>query len=553
VLGCVGTLTTVMSLAFGAASSSAAGSVSAIARSHNFIDLATSVTPTLDEVNNNSVTGEYQVDSWVSTLVRPSGATTPGSKLPGMNDVRPSLATSWKVTPTGVIFNLRKGVKSSWGNTLSSADVVWSFERACSQDFGAGFYLNLANADISTDAKGVTTCPNLVKVLGPDKVEIVQKSSSPYTLGEFTEANLQIFDSTEAKLHATSSDPWAEKWLADNTASYGPYAVTSGNFIPNQKLVLTLNPNYYAKKSVYYTKVVLDATTNDSVALQELESGAASHDGSLTYQEFNSAVTSPHLSAYLLPDGNTERVSFFLKFAPWRNLLVRKAISEAINRAAIVHAVFRGDASVDCYPLPASFTLTFSDPCDELYNPADAKALLAKAGFTKSHPFTFTMATTEGDTGPYITSEMQLVQSQLAAVGVKMKIDIVPNVNTYNTEDYPPHVAYEATLDAGGGAFADGGLTEELLFNTNIYPNQQLEVQGFHNSAMFADVVQMLKTKSKAVYDRDEKNFALTYASQYMQANVVSIPQQVVTAKGITGYESYAQPILYYDLLHPAS
>jgi ABC-type transport system substrate-binding protein len=98
------------------------------------------------------------------------------------------------------------------------------------------------------------------------------------------------------------------------------------------------------------------------------------------------------------------------------------------------------------------------------------------------------MATTQGDTGPYIQTEMQLLQSQLAAVGVKMNIDIVPDANVYNTQDYPPHTAYEATVDAGGGSFADGGLTEEPLFNTDIFPEQQLAVQGFKNAKMLADV-----------------------------------------------------------------
>ena len=38
-------------------------------------------------------------------------------------------------------------------------------------------------------------------------------------------AALGIFDSVEAKKHATPDDPWAREWLKTNTASFGPYTV----------------------------------------------------------------------------------------------------------------------------------------------------------------------------------------------------------------------------------------------------------------------------------------------------------------------------------------
>ncbi len=45
--------------------------------------------------------------------------------------LRPDLATSWKVTGGGTTFTftLRQGVKFSSGNPLTSADVVFSYER----------------------------------------------------------------------------------------------------------------------------------------------------------------------------------------------------------------------------------------------------------------------------------------------------------------------------------------------------------------------------------------------------------------------------------------
>jgi peptide/nickel transport system substrate-binding protein len=36
-----------------------------------------------------------------------------------------------------------------------------------------------------------------------------------------------LFDSVEAKKHAAADDPFATKWLANNTASFGPYHLQS--------------------------------------------------------------------------------------------------------------------------------------------------------------------------------------------------------------------------------------------------------------------------------------------------------------------------------------
>jgi len=527
---------------------------SAIATSHTFIDLETSLSFTLDSANNTSVSGEYQVASWDSTLVRPAGTSVPGKPLPPMNDVLPFLATKWKLTPKGVVFTLRSGVKSSWGNPLTVADVVWSFQRACVADGNASFFFGLINAPVVYDKNFNATCPQIITPMGGLTFRVNQTAPSPYTLGSFTALNFQIFDAKEAKLHATAGDPWALKWLNHVTASFGPYEVKDGDFTPSQKIILTANPYYWDAKDVYYKTVVLDYVPNTYNEQELLARGEASHSENVSYDQFNALKKLPNIRAFLLPSGNSERVSFFLKNAAWDNVNVRKAISEGINRAQIVKTIFAGDATVDCYPIPNTYSLPFKDPCDEPYNPTDAKKLLAAAGYTASNPLEFTMSSTVGDSGPYITPEMELVQSQMAAIGVKMDINIVPNTDTYNTNDYIPIVAYSTTLDAGGTSFTDGGLDEELLYNTDIFPGTYIDgVQGYTNPTMLAEVRQMLKTTSKATYNADVKAFAYQLAASYMQANVVEIPEQVVSAAGITGYESYYSPIMYYDLLHPGS
>ena len=51
-------------------------------------------------------------------------------------EVLPALATDWQVSPDGLeyTFNLRKNVKYHDGTTFDSEDVLFSFERAMSED-----------------------------------------------------------------------------------------------------------------------------------------------------------------------------------------------------------------------------------------------------------------------------------------------------------------------------------------------------------------------------------------------------------------------------------
>src|SRR5262245_4295708 len=57
---------------------------------------------------------------------------------PSTNKIVPGLATSWRrVNPTTYVLQLRKGVTFWDGTPLTSADVVYSYQRALKKDVGA--------------------------------------------------------------------------------------------------------------------------------------------------------------------------------------------------------------------------------------------------------------------------------------------------------------------------------------------------------------------------------------------------------------------------------
>ena len=83
--------------------------------------------------------------------------------------------------------------------------------------------------------------------------------------------NPVIYDSTEAKKHATDSDPWAKDWLAKNSATFGPYRVVQ--FTPGQQVVFEINPNYYRDRPKI-DKVIWREVPSSATRLQLLLAGS---------------------------------------------------------------------------------------------------------------------------------------------------------------------------------------------------------------------------------------------------------------------------------------
>src|SRR5581483_9409475 len=112
---------------------------------------------------------------------------------------------------------------------------------------------------------------NLVTVVNPHTVQIHVKDPTSYDLASLTNSLLIIWDSTEAKKHATADDPWAKAWLTNNLADFGPWKQES--YTPGSQLTLVPNPFYKATKRGNITRVVLKAVPDSAVRAQLLQSG----------------------------------------------------------------------------------------------------------------------------------------------------------------------------------------------------------------------------------------------------------------------------------------
>lgn len=281
----------------------------------------------------------------------------------------PRLFASWQKSADGKTwtFHLRKGAKSNLGNEFTSADIVWSFQRAFALK-GLGYFLAIQ--------ANLTKPENVVAV---DKYTVQFKLDAPILLflHQMTLVYHAPFDTTEVKKHTSKDDPWATKWLGTHAAGYGSYYIDS--FVSGQQVVLKRNPNFYGPKP-YFDTVIYKAVPDPSSRAALLKSGDVDIAEGLSPEQLNSVKSDPKI-AITATQGNTlMAVIPNEKKAPLDNVLVRKALNFATPYEQILNDIYKGYADATQTTLPPIYPGYLGKVLPYKMDIAKAKALMKQSG-----------------------------------------------------------------------------------------------------------------------------------------------------------------------------
>src|SRR5262245_60718455 len=267
---------------------------------------------------------------------KPNPASQGGGLMidPDPKNIKPRLAESWKVSDNGSVwtFNLRKGVKSNYGNELTADDVVWSFSKAIAMG--------------STGRSGLVISQKILKTeaVGKYVVRITTNGQSPVLLiRQAAQWYFPIFDSTEAKKHATASDPWAKNWLSENTAGFGPYTITS--WVKGQQIIFKARSDYWGPKP-YFSQVTYLAIPNVAGRLTSLQQNQIQMALSLSPEALQSVGKDPNLKVISFNGNNSLTLYINYNEKPFKDRRVRQAMAHAIEYDQIIKAVYFGQAAI---------------------------------------------------------------------------------------------------------------------------------------------------------------------------------------------------------------
>ena len=339
--------------------------------------------------------------------VKPDAGTTTWSSPA---DVEPYVAESVTQIDDGYRFVLRDDAVSAYGNTITSEDVRWTFDRIIALD-GVGRFLLSWGGGINLEEP--------IRVVDDRTFDlVVLDTNNPYSLAVLTYGQMGPLDSVEVLSNATDDDPWGAGWLSTNSASFGSYRLDS--ITPGEELRLVPNPNWWGS-APDIDLIVVRAIPDAAGRLQLLQAGEVDFADKLTLAQF--ASVGGELQAIAANGNTTVPLVLNSGFEPFADVRVRQAISSAIDRTALVQGPMQGSAKEALYQVLSEVPQPPAPGDPATYDPDGARALLAEAGYGDGLAFTLTINPVRP--GPFSEDLAVLMKDQLADVGIDMSIEVM--------------------------------------------------------------------------------------------------------------------------------
>ena len=404
-------------LAASSASASARARVSAAVRSSNAVKrggtlrFARSIGPTTLDPANTIIAGDiYTLDK----ILEPLYVTNPAGQLV------PWLATGYELSTDHrtFTFSLRPGVKFSNGKPLVADDVVFSINRTRKDAAGPLSFLDYAITDI--EAKGTDS--------------VVFQLSQPWA--PFL-SDLSVF--ANAVLPADFAGQSEKDFF---TAPIGTGPFTLDGFTPDaNSLTLKANPNYWQAGKPYLDAVEFLYVDNDNQRVLQIQGGQVDIIDTVPPANVSSLKASSGLDVDLFSAWQVDLLVMNERLPQFADRHVRRAITYAIDRPALVHAASFGTAKPGGSFFPPSLQYYSASTSVLEYSLAQAKAELAQSKFPNGFS---TKLLIDGGVQKWVTFA-QIIKAQLQSININ--VDITPLdhsafESTFQKYDYDMFIDY---------------------------------------------------------------------------------------------------------------
>jgi ABC-type transport system substrate-binding protein len=414
----------------------------------------------------------YDVPSWAIEHLMFESLVTYGPD----SRIVPALAASWKEEGgKAYVFTLRPDAKFHDGRDVTAKDVVYSFERLldpATKSSGASFYGDIVGAKDrlagkATSVAGVTAVDDHTVRIALEKPNLIFLQLLAMPFASVVPAGMKTED------------------VAKQLVGSGPFAFDSR--ASGQRITLKRHPHAKAPaapagaKPIDGVEVVLGL--NESLEVLKFERGELDVIGALRNipaADFARLQADPKLKdrMFQAPDAAVHYITLNTTVKPFDKLEVRQAIAKAVDKKRVVQLVNgRGQPANGILPP----TMPGFDPDLEGigYDPAGAKALLAKAGLPQG--FAATYYCTSSDTQRKVA---QAIQQDLGKIGIKLTIKAMAfptylqakstkgqvGIGSGNwSQDYPDPSNFLTTM------FHSKNIKDTNSLNDSYYKNPQVD------------------------------------------------------------------------------
>ncbi len=339
----------------------------------------------------------------------------------GSTQVIPALAKSWKISEDGktYTFNLRKGVKFHSTKyfkptrDFNADDVLFTFNR---QRLESHPYHKVSNA--TYEYFGAMDMGDLIKdIVKVDDYTV--RFELNYPEAPFIANMAMDFASIHSKEYADKmSDAGTKEMFDQMPIGTGPFA-----FVTYKKDALI---RYKAHKQYFRGKSKIDnlvfaITPDNSVRYQKLKKGECHIMPYPNPADIASMRKDKQLKMMEQEGLNVGYLAYNTQKKPFDNPKVRKALNHAIDKQAIIDAVFQGSGKIAKNPIPPTMWSYNNAVKDDEYNPAEARRLLKEAGIKNLKTNIWAMPV-QRPYNPNARRMAELIQSDWKKVGVDAEI-----------------------------------------------------------------------------------------------------------------------------------
>jgi peptide/nickel transport system substrate-binding protein len=430
--------------------------------------------------------------------------------------IGPGLATATYPTPTRLVLNLRTGPRFWDGHPVTAADVVWSLQRAASATSGS-FYSTVFSRVKSI----VQTSPSVVTLTlsKPDYWLQGELSSMPGIVLE------KAFDAHEGKKLGTPQG---------GIMCSGPYEVKQ--WIPGTSLTEVANPHYWDSTLIAKAhELVFKGIGDDASVTSGFETGAIQGSYVQNISTLPELQRDHNLSVSFGPSNAVDALVICNLKGTLKDVRVRRALSMAINREALIAALYHGHAQLPrALENPGAWGYgqsVFQRDWSKLPVPTvdlpKAKQLVKAAG---AEGESITIATTSSVNS--LATDANVARQAAVSIGLKATIDSVsaPNyINLFTSAsarkgiDMFPTANYPDYADPAG------------LYNTFAMPG------GSQNYDKFSDpAITNALESSRSTANPDQRAALVAKAGDLIMQQLPWIPLDapdsiLITSRQLTG------------------
>lgn len=332
-------------------------------------------------------------------------------------NVIPDLAESWRAIDDKTWeFQLRKDAKWHDGSPVTADDVVFSMQRA----------MNVPN---SPSSLSVYIQDKKFEAVGRHTVRVRTPKPAPLTPAELT--GVPIVSRKHGEKAATRD-------YNDGTAAIGSGPFRFIEWKPGNRLVVERFDGYFGKKPEWSRVEMLAMKSNPS-RVAALLAGKVDVIDNVPTSDLNTLGQNNRIKLWRIA---SSRVMFMfpdhaqaaspeirdvngkpMKVNPLADRRVRKALSLAIDRKAIVERVMEGAAVSAGQIMPPGFFGRSDKLSPDPFDPARARQLLAEAGYPNGFQLTI-----HGPNDRYINDAKvtEAIAQMTAKIGIRVSVKTLP-------------------------------------------------------------------------------------------------------------------------------